>query len=101
MSSAFRRLSDSDQTWVEIQIEGETIRAIKGESVAAAMLASGIRCCRTTAISGKARAPFCMMGICFECLVEVDGVPNRQACQVSVEEGMKIRRQIGVAEGYR
>ena len=37
-----------------------------------------------------------MMGVCFECVMEIDGVLNRQACQVQVSEGMRIRRQHGV-----
>jgi NADH dehydrogenase/NADH:ubiquinone oxidoreductase subunit G len=36
-----------------------------------------------------------MMGVCFDCLVEVDGAPNRQACLTPVREGMVIRRQDG------
>ena len=43
--------------------------------------------------TGERRAPFCMMGTCFECLVEIDGQPNRQACLTIVREGMDIKRQ--------
>jgi predicted molibdopterin-dependent oxidoreductase YjgC len=71
-----------------------------GETVAAAILASGIQSCRTTPLSGEPRAPFCMMGVCFECLMEIDGTPNRQTCQIPVQQGMKIRRQLGRGEGY-
>jgi len=100
MSSTFRRLEESNTTWVEILIDGQTVRAREGESVAAALLAAGLRSCRTTPISGTPRAPYCMMGVCYECLVEIDGVPNRQSCQIPVQAGMQIRRQIGTAEGY-
>ena len=101
MSSIFRRLEESNDRWVEIQIDGQTTRAREGESVAAALLAAGLRSCRTTPILGAPRAPYCMMGVCFDCLVEIDGLPNRQACQIPVQAGMQIRRQIGTAEGYR
>ena len=101
MSSTFRRLDEPDSRWVEIHIDGQPTRAREGDSVAAALLAAGLRSCRTTPISGAARAPFCMMGVCYECLVEVDGIPNRQSCQITVQEGMQIRRQIGTAKGYR
>ena len=37
-----------------------------------------------------------MMGVCFECLMVIDGVPSRQACMVTVREGMRIERQTGV-----
>jgi D-hydroxyproline dehydrogenase subunit gamma len=66
-----------------------------GSSVAAALLAIGIECFRHTPVSGAPRAPYCMMGVCFECLVEIDGRPNRQACLVEVREGMAIRTQQG------
>ena len=36
-----------------------------------------------------------MMGACFDCLAEIDGIPNRQSCMVEVRHGMRIRRQIG------
>ncbi len=97
----FRRLEEADIRWVEIQIDGQTTQAREGDSVAAALLAAGLRSCRTSPISGAPRAPFCMMGVCYECLVEVDGIPNRQSCQITVQEGMQIRRQIGTAKGYR
>ena len=100
MSSPFRRLEESDCRWIEIEIDGIGTSVREGESVASALLASGIRSCRTTPVSGAPRAPYCMMGVCFECLVEIDGVPNRQSCQVIVEEGMQIRRQQGTAQGY-
>ena len=100
MSALFRRLEEPDCRWVEVQIDGASARVREGESVAAALLASGMRSCRTTSVSGAARAPYCMMGVCFECLVEIDGVPNRQSCQIPVEEGMQIRRQQGTAQGY-
>jgi hypothetical protein len=45
-----------------------------------------------------ARAPYCMMGICFDCLAEIDGVPNRQSCMVAARPGMLIRRQRGQRE---
>ena len=92
----FKRLSESDRKTVTVNIEGEDVRVPVGESVAAAALVHNLGFTRTTPISGSPRAPLCMMGVCFECLMEIDGLPNRQACQVQVAEGMKIRRQHGV-----
>ena len=43
-----------------------------------------------TGVGGE-RAPYCMMGVCFDCLAEIDGVPNRQSCMVTVQPGMRIR----------
>ena len=65
-----------------------------GASAAAAMLAAGLRNIRETPVEGRERGPYCMMGICFDCLAEIDGVPNRQSCMVEVRPGMRIRRQI-------
>ena len=45
---------------------------------------------RVTPVLASARAPFCMMGVCFECLVTIDGMGSRQACLVEVREGMRV-----------
>ena len=74
------------------------VSARAGDTVAAALLAAGLDHCRTTPVSGAPRAPYCMMGVCFECLVTIDGVGNRQGCLVPVREGMRDRdrsRQAG------
>jgi hypothetical protein len=64
-------------------------------SVAAALLGSGHLACRTTPVKGAPRAPFCMMGVCFDCLLEIDGLPNRQGCMTVVREGMRVRSMLG------
>ena len=71
------------------------MRVPGGTNVAAVLLAGGIRTFRTTPVSGSPRAPYCMMGVCFECLVEIDGHPNRQACLAVVCDGMQVRTQQG------
>ena len=73
------------------------IPARAGETVAACLLRAGAEHFRTTPISGSPRLPYCMIGHCFECLVEVDGVGNRQACLTLVQDGMRVRRQSGAA----
>jgi predicted molibdopterin-dependent oxidoreductase YjgC len=94
----FQRLPDASRTSVRIEIEGEIYEARAGDTVAAALLAAGRTHCRTTPVSGAPRAPYCMMGVCFECLVRVDGVANRQACMLIVREGMRIELQRGKRE---
>ena len=79
--------------------EGAPIAARPGDSVAAALLAAGADCFRTTPLRGARRAAFCMMGVCFDCLVEIDGIANRQACLTPVAEGMQVRRQHGAGDG--
>ena len=85
----------SGDTTVEVEVEGRTIRVARGASAAAAVLLSGVSSIRDTAVTGGERAPYCMMGVCFDCLAEIDGVPNRQSCMVAVRPGMRIRRQRG------
>lgn len=95
----FRRLPDADAaTRVALTIDGQPVEARVGDSVAAALLAAGRATCRTTPVSGAARGPFCLMGTCFECLVTIDGLGNRQGCQVAVREGMKVETQQGKRE---
>ena len=100
MQSLFRRLVEPDSAWVDVEVDGKKTRVREGDSVAAALLAGGMRSCRSTPVSGAPRAPYCMMGVCFDCLVEIDGVPNRQSCQITVEEGMQIRHQQGATKDY-
>ena len=94
----FRRLLEAEGERVRVTIDGKPVTARAGDSVAAAMLACGLRHCRTTPISGQQRAPYCMMGVCFECLVTIDGVGNRQGCLIEVGEGMRIEAQLGRRE---
>jgi sarcosine oxidase subunit alpha len=96
----FRRLDDKGAT-LTVTVDGKEIHARIGDTVAAAMLAAGIGPFRTTPVSGAARAPYCMMGVCFDCLVTIDSVGSRQACLVPVREGMAIETQQGKREAGR
>src|SRR4051794_305399 len=80
---------------VAVDIEGRTIRVPQGASAAAAVLLAGLPSIRDTSVGGTERAPYCMMGVCFDCLAEIDGVPNRQSCMIAVRPGMRICRQRG------
>ena len=80
---------------VTVGVEGRPIRVPQGASAAAAVLLAGLSSIRDTAIGGGERAPYCMMGVCFDCLAEIDGVPNCQSCMIAVRPGMRIRRQRG------
>jgi predicted molibdopterin-dependent oxidoreductase YjgC len=91
----FRRLRDLEGDPVNFAIDGRSATARMGDTVAAALLANGVEVCRTTPVSGAPRAPYCMMGVCFECLVAVDGIGNRQGCLVAVKEGMRVETQEG------
>ena len=76
-------------------MEGAPLRVPAGASAAAAVLLAGLFRIRETPVSGAPRLPYCMMGVCFDCLAEIDGVANRQACMVPVAPGMRIRVQHG------
>ncbi len=89
----FRRLSDKGAATVRMTFEGREVLARVGDTVAAALLAAGETTVRTTPRSGAPRGPFCLMGVCFDCLMVIDGQANRQACQVLVRDGMRVSRQ--------
>lgn len=97
-ASLFDPLPGAAPPMVEIAIDGRPVRVPAHFTVAAALLAAGILDCRTTPVDGRPRGPFCLMGECFECLVEIDGRPNQQGCRVRVGPGMRIRRMAGKAE---
>jgi predicted molibdopterin-dependent oxidoreductase YjgC len=80
---------------VHLTVDGAPVEAYLGESVAAALMAhDGELATRTTA-GGEPRGLFCGMGVCFDCLVVVDGVPNTRACVTWVRDGMDVARQDG------
>jgi predicted molibdopterin-dependent oxidoreductase YjgC len=84
---------------VAISFEGKTYTVPEGISVAAAVLGHAhARHTSINAVTGEQRAPYCLMGVCFECMVEIDGWPNQQACLVTVREGMRIKRQTKLVE---
>jgi D-hydroxyproline dehydrogenase subunit gamma len=94
----FRLPPDAPAATIAVEVEGRTVRVPEGASAAAAILLSGLASIRDTPISGNPRAPYCMMGVCFDCLAEIDGVPNRQSCMVPARSGMRIGRQRGARE---
>ena len=80
---------------ITVYVDGRPVSVSSNDSAASAALHAGIIYTRTSAVTGEKRAPYCMMGVCFECLMVIDGVPSRQACMVRVQPGMRIERQLG------
>ena len=76
--------------WVEITVDGRKIVARQGESIAAALMAEGIRTMRYTPVKSEPRGVFCGIGQCSDCMVTVNDVPNIRACITRVEEGMVV-----------
>jgi predicted molibdopterin-dependent oxidoreductase YjgC len=90
----FRRIplpENERRAIVEIHVDEQRIATYEGEPLAIALLNANIVPFRHTPISGQPRAPLCLMGVCFDCLVEVDGMKNVQSCMVSVKAGMRVR----------
>lgn len=79
------------QPCVRVHLDGLPLDLPLGANLAAALLAAGITLFRKTPGSAAPRGPFCMMGACFDCLVQIEGV-SRQACMLEVEEGLRISR---------
>ena len=94
-ASRFRDAPGAAPRSLRLMLDGVPVLARPGESVAAALLAHSGGATRQTPVTGAGRAPYCMMGVCFDCLVTIDGHPHVQACMVSAREGMVIQRQIG------
>lgn len=93
----FRRLQLAEK-YVQIEFEGTPLTVPADVSLAAALLTHDLGATRESAINGRPGAAYCMMGVCFECLVEVDGQANCQACLIQVVEGMRVRRQRGARD---
>ncbi len=78
-----------------LTFDGEPVAFIPGQSIGAALLADGRIAWRTTRHQGRPRGLFCGIGVCFDCLVTVDGQPNHRACLVPAAAGMTVRTQHG------
>jgi D-hydroxyproline dehydrogenase subunit gamma len=94
----FERSLEARGKIVAVTIDGVRVVAHEGDSVAAALLLADVGWTRRSNVTGAPRAPYCMMGVCFECLVTIDGIASEQACLVRVREGMRIERPRHVPE---
>ena len=89
----FKRFNQKAKLSIKIEFDGTVVEAVEGDTVAGAIMAAGISDLREAPVSGAPRGPYCMMGVCFECLVEIDGIGHQQACLLSVKNGMIIKRE--------
>jgi sarcosine oxidase subunit alpha len=91
MPDGHLRLRDVERgTAIHLLVNGEPVGAFEGETVAAALLATGRRTLRHTNLLGQARGLFCVMGVCFDCVVEIDGRTGVRACMTPVRDGMRV-----------
>lgn len=75
-------------TRVLFTFDGETISARAGQTVGGALTDAGIKSWRTTRFDHRPRGLFCGIGVCFDCLLTIDGRPNQRACLVTVRDGL-------------
>lgn len=80
---------------IDILVDGRRIPAFAGETVAAALLAAGQRGLRHTSRRSAPRGLYCGIGVCFDCMMTVDGRPNVPTCQIEVRPGMRVESQTG------
>jgi len=78
---------------VRFTFNGEPFKGVEGQSISAALMATGVRELRKTRFDGEPRLIFCGIGICFDCVVVVDGVANQRACLVEINDGARIESQ--------
>ena len=84
----FRHVSHENTT-ITIYVNGRPFPANDGDSVAAILLKQGITAVHA-ASDGAARGPYCMMGVCFDCMITCEDGRIEQACQTYVKDGMKV-----------
>jgi predicted molibdopterin-dependent oxidoreductase YjgC len=75
---------------VNVSFDGRPLVAVRGQNIGAALVSNGITAWRSTRKNARPRGLFCGIGVCFDCLVTVDGEANQRACLVEVQEGMEI-----------
>ncbi|MEE9247616.1 MAG: (2Fe-2S)-binding protein [Dehalococcoidia bacterium] len=101
------RIRDGDRPIVErgasfrIEVDGVSILAYEGETVASAILAHGLRILRRTRLKDSPRGLFCGTGVCYDCLVVIDGTPNLRACMTPATPGLRVQTQKGMGPAER
>ncbi len=89
------RIDDPEGDPVEFLFEGKPFEAFPSDTIAAALLAAGVRTLTVTEVSGDTRGGFCFLGRCADCMVIIDGQANQRACITPVRAGMDVRIQHG------
>ena len=84
---------------ISVEVNGARVQAFEGETVAAILTAENLSALRTTQ-KGEPRGVYCGMGVCFDCLVVVDDIPNTRACMTWATDGMKIATQEGLKASH-
>ena len=85
--------SEKPRKTVIIHVNGQPIEAKEGEPIASALIAAGIMTFRTTRVLQEPRGYFCGIGLCSDCMMTVNDIPNIRTCITQVQEGMSIETQ--------
>ncbi len=91
MTDELRIAAVSRRPAIHIRVNGRSIAATPGETVLAALTAAGFSTMKKSNVRGEARGAFCGMGVCYECLVTVNGVPKQRSCMTEVQDNMEIQ----------
>jgi len=75
---------------VSFTFNGAVVKCEQGQSIAAAVINTGTLTLRTTRFGEEPRSIFCGIGICFDCVVVIDGVANQRSCLIAAKPGMKV-----------
>ena len=84
---------EPEEPWIFIQVNGQTVRAQKGVNLSTVLWNAGNRTLRYTYQSFSPRGIFCGMGVCFDCLVTINGEPKQRACLTIVQPGMRVQTE--------
>jgi hypothetical protein len=82
------------------QFDGTPVPFRPGQTIGAALVADGRPSWRTTRLTGSPRGIFCGIGVCFDCLVTVDGEPNQRACLVRADAAQVVTTQEGTGHEH-
>ena len=82
----------------EIEVDGEKVIAYEGETVAVALLAAGKRTLNHTAKKKQLRGVYCGIGLCYNCMMVINGIPNARACQTLAKPGCRVETLKGVGK---
>ncbi|MEA2780859.1 MAG: hypothetical protein QOK29_2403 [Rhodospirillaceae bacterium] len=80
-------------------VDGDSVQAFAGETVAAALMAGGRRALRVTAGRKEGRGYYCGMGVCWDCMMWLEGEGSVQTCRLPAAPGMRLRTMKGAGPG--
>jgi len=75
---------------ITFSVNGNEVSAFKGETLLAALIAAGYKHTKNSPLGKQPRGGLCGMGVCFECIVTVNGQPNIRSCMTEVDENMAV-----------